>query len=32
MISKHWFCSISGKVGFMSRTLEWVRVDKIPAH
>jgi uncharacterized protein (DUF2147 family) len=21
-----------GKVGFMSRTVEWVRVDKIPAH
>jgi hypothetical protein len=23
---------LKGKVGFMSRTLEWVRVDKIPAH
>jgi uncharacterized protein (DUF2147 family) len=23
---------LKGKVGFMSRTVEWVRVDKIPAH
>lgn len=23
---------IKGKVGFMSRTVEWVRVDKLPAH
>ena len=23
---------LKGKVGFMSRTVEWVRVDRIPAH
>ena len=23
---------IKGRVGFMSRTVEWVRVDEMPAH